>query len=363
MIYQLHVMANSAIFPGMDGVGKLPESMQRALRAMGFFSSAEPIVAEPLSGGVASDIWKIQLPGQIICAKQALPQLKVAQLWQVPVERNAYEVAWFKTVAEIVPGAVPKILGHDPGLGVFVMEYLDPGKYTLWKNQLRDGDVQENTARQVAQALVAIHAGTAGRAEVAERFATDDLFFALRPEPYLLASAARHLDLATPLQALVDTTMATKKALVHGDVSPKNILVGAAGPIFIDAECAWYGDPAFDLAFCLNHLLLKCLWKPEHAPSYMRCFELMVSDYLAGVNWEESRQLEQRVTQLLPGLLLARVDGKSPVEYIDAEPERERVREFARRYLLKPEHRLLDLGQAWQRHLVAKTQQKMKDKQ
>ncbi len=55
-------------------------------------------------------------------------------------------------------------------------------------------------------------------------------------------------------------TLAAKIALVHGDVSPKKVPAGPRGPVFLDAECAWYGDPAFDLAFCLNHLLLKCLW-------------------------------------------------------------------------------------------------------
>lgn len=344
----------------MVAKGQLPEGIQSALQGMGFLVPGEPVVAKPLTGGVASEIWKIQLSDRTVCAKQALPQLKVAQLWQVPVERNAFEVAWFQTVAAIVPAAVPKILGHDPALGVFVMEYLEPGKFSLWKNQLRDGNALESTARQVAQALVAIHAGTAGQAAVASRFATDELFFALRPEPYLLASAAIHPDLAPRLQTLVDVTMSNKKALVHGDVSPKNILVGPSGPVFIDAECAWYGDPAFDLAFCLNHLLLKCLWRSEHADSYGRCFELMVDGYLAGVNWEQSQQLEQRVAQLLPGLLLARVDGKSPVEYIVTESERALVRQFARHYIEKPVQQLMDLCDAWQRHLVASGHSKNK---
>ena len=124
-------------------------------------------------------------------------------------------------------------------------------------------------------------------------------------------------------------------ALVHGDVSPKNILVAPQGPIFLDAECAWYGDPAFDLAFCLNHLVLKSFWVPN--PALRACFESLKDHYLAGVTWESS--IEERVATLLPGLLLARVDGKSPVEYLD-ETGREQVRRLARRMLVAEEKRL-----------------------
>ena len=100
---------------------------------------------------------------------------------------------------------------------------------------------------------------------------------------------------------------------MHGDVSPKNILVGPRGPVFLDAECAWYGDPAFDLAFCLNHLLLKCSVVPQAKAGFLRCFDALSDAYLDGDRFEG---VEARAASLLPALLLARVDGKSPVEYL-----------------------------------------------
>jgi Ser/Thr protein kinase RdoA (MazF antagonist) len=103
---------------------------------------------------------------------------------------------------------------------------------------------------------------------------------------------------------------------VHGDVSPKNILVGPRGPVFLDAECAWYGDPAFDLAFCLNHLLLKCIWVPKAAEGFLACFRALSGAYLEKFS---PGNLEERAARLLPALHLARVDGKSPVEYLDEE--------------------------------------------
>ena len=109
---------------------------------------------------------------------------------------------------------------------------------------------------------------------------------------------------------------------MHGDVSPKNILVGPKGPVLLDAECAWYGDPAFDIAFCLNHLLLKRLPRPERARELRVAFLAFVDAYFGAVSFEPRDGLEARAAQLLPALFLARVDGKSPVEYLTQESDK-----------------------------------------
>ncbi len=326
---------------------RLPDPIRRSLEAMGFAMAGAPGAVEALAGGVASDIWRVATARGPVCVKAARARLKVEQRWEVPVERNAYEVAWLETAAAICPGAVPRVLGHDPAAGFFVMDYLDPRDHPVWKEQLRDGRAEPATARAVGRALVAIHAATAGEAAVAARFPTDALFHALRPEPYLIATAARHPDLAGPLERLAASTLAVKKALIHGDVSPKNILVGRAGPVFLDAECACYGDPAFDLAFCLNHLLLKCLWNRPASPRFLACFDALAGTYLGAVDWEPAGALEARAAALLPGLLLGRVDGKSPVEYLRGEAERERVRAVARPLLARPVERLAAVREAW----------------
>ena len=112
-------------------------------------------------------------------------------------------------------------------------------------------------------------------------------------------------------------------------MSPKNILCGPTSPVFLDAECAWYGDPAFDLAFCLNHLLLKAVHQPAQSAALLAAFDSMAGAYLAQVNWEPSASLQARAAGLLPALLLARVDGKSPVEYLTNPAARQQVRDIA----------------------------------
>jgi aminoglycoside phosphotransferase (APT) family kinase protein len=306
-----------------------------------------PLAGRPLTGGVSSDIWQVDLPLGPVCVKRALPKLRVQADWQAPVERNSYEAQWMRVAAKAAPGAVPDLLGQDEVTGCLAMAYLPAEQHPLWKAQLRDGLADAAFAAQVAERLGAIHAATANDPVMAAAFPTDRIFFDIRLDPYLGATARAHPDLAPQLQHVIATTAGTKRALVHGDVSPKNILAGPQGPIFLDAECAWYGDPAFDLAFCLNHLLLKSLWNPPAHAGFQACFVAFQQAYLAKVTWEAPAAIEARAAALLPGLLLARVDGKSPVEYVTQAAEKDLVRRVAQPLIVAPPTRLALVAAAW----------------
>jgi len=302
----------------------------------------------PLTGGVSSDIWRVEVAdGRSLCVKRALAKLKVAADWQAPVSRNAYEWAWIQFAVGVLPQAVPQPLAHDESVGMFAMGYLDPATHPVWKQQLLSGEVDVQLAREVGRVVGQFHQASAHRADLAQRFDTGANFHALRLEPYLVATAHRHPDLASQLHALVHRTAHHPIALVHGDVSPKNILVGPQGPVLLDAECAWYGAPAFDVAFCLNHLLLKCVVVPHRRAELQAAFEAWVMGYFESTDFEPRSQLELRCAQLLPALMLARVDGKSPVEYITTEQDRDRVRAFAMPRVRRPPHSLRELSLAW----------------
>lgn len=318
-----------------------------SLRHLGLLRAGETARLHALAGGVSSDILRVEIGDRVFCVKRALAKLKVKAEWRAPVERNHWEVEWMRVCAHIEPKAVPAVLGEDRERGVFVMQYMDELRFPLWKAQLAQGTIDPAVARQVGERIVHIHASTARAEEMRKRFATDPIFIPIRIEPYLLATAHAHPDLADTLTALAHATAHTKLALVHGDVSPKNILVGPEGPVFLDAECAWYGDPAFDLAFCLNHLLLKCLWHPRWTDRYLDCFHAMTHAYLEGVDWEPTPALQARAARLLPGLFLARVDGKSPAEYITQVWQRDKVRAVARQLLRHPLDELRPLANLW----------------
>ena len=190
----------------------------------------ETFRAETLPGGVFSDILRIDLSGRSLCFKRALAKLKVAADWRAPVERNHAEVEWLRVAVGLAPQCVPRILGEDAQSGAFAMEYLAPALHPVWKSALRDGNIRTETAAAVARSIAAIHAGTAHRKDLAQRFANDHIFHPIRLEPYLLATAARHSDCATRLGELVETTAHPKLPRFPAYLTPTKLLLAASSP-------------------------------------------------------------------------------------------------------------------------------------
>jgi aminoglycoside phosphotransferase (APT) family kinase protein len=287
----------------------------------------EAIELEALSGGVSSDIWVVRTAGRTFVVKRALERLKVDADWHAPLARVASEAAWLEYAGTVVEGACPRVLAFDAQTYTMVMEYLDPAVHRNWKSELLAGRVDPGVAASVASRLGRIHAASAGDAALAERFDHADLFESLRIEPYLVRAAASVPEAREPLAEVADSLRATRVGLVHGDVSPKNILVGAE-PVFLDAECATWGDPAFDAAFCLTHLVLKRIHLPAQRDALRASARAFQEAYLAEVVWEDAAAVSRRIDRIVPALLLARVAGASPVEYLD-DAERTRVRRLA----------------------------------
>ena len=332
--------------------GEAPESTDAPSWLYDFLSRSSvvgantPVAVQPLAGGVSSDIFRVRWPGGEACVKRALPRLKVAADWQAPVERNRYEVEWMRVAAAVVPNAVPALIADDAQAGCFAMAWLDPGEHPVWKTLLRDGTIDYATAAAVGDVLGRIHEATADRADIASRFATDAIFDAIRLEPYLIATARAHPELSARLHTLAETTRTTRRTLVHGDFSPKNILIGSQGPIVLDAECAWYGDPAFDLAFVLNHLLLKGVWRAQWKARYVDAYRALVGAYRPHATWEAWHAFDARTAALVPALMLARVDGKSPAEYL-TDDDKPRVRTFSSARIASPAASLDDVAAQW----------------
>jgi aminoglycoside phosphotransferase (APT) family kinase protein len=285
--------------------------------------------------------------GRAVVVKRSIPRLRVAAEWLAPVERAAGEVRWLRLVHAIDPRLAPEVLAEVPEAFFFAMSLLDPATHAVWKDTMAEGHVDPAFAAAVGRDLALIHARTANRPEVAAAFPTDEFFFALRISPFLLFTADRHPDVGPRLRDLAADLGARKIALMHGDVSPKNILVGPAGPVFLDAECVAYGDPAFDLAFCLTHLLLKTVWLPDRAEALMASFDTLWAAYAAGVDWEECEGLSARAAALVSALLLARVDGKSPAPYLTDPSDKALVRGRAKMLLGLTDLGLDELSVRW----------------
>lgn len=306
-----------------------------------------------LSGGVSCDLHLVQAADRAFVVKQALPKLRVDADWYADVARNEIEQAFISYVRRWLPDHLPEIFFADPEVGLFIMEYLGAG-FVNWKEKLLNGRVNPADTRTAARLLGVIHRRSWDDPFARQHFDTGRNFYELRLEPYLLATAGKHPTIRELMVTELDRLGQTRQCLVHGDYSPKNILIGAERTVILDCEVAWFGDPVFDLAFCLNHFLLKSLHLvPAHQP-FIQQIPIFRDQYreTLGSHYEE-QQLESRLVHLLPMLLLARVDGKSPVEYLTQEHKRTLIREFAYQALSQTTDRLEVLLLQWKKALGA----------
>jgi aminoglycoside phosphotransferase (APT) family kinase protein len=248
--------------------------------------------------------------------KQALSQLKVKDSWNADTSRNISEIEFIRYLQGFRPENVPKLIAESKEHRFFIMEYLDE-KYHNWKHDLLTGVFDVNVARRASSLLADIHIKSWKNPKIAEKYTAEKNFFDLRIEPYLITTGKRNPELRNYFEDEAQRLQSTRLALVHGDFSPKNILIRNDRIVLLDHEVACFGDPAFDVAFLLNHLFLK---------------ELFVVNYLPTANlvkavWNNYAHLlsakthiiayEDRISKLLLMLMLARVDGKSPVEYFE----------------------------------------------
>lgn len=269
----------------------------------------------PLSGGVSSDVFLIEDREKRFVVKQALPCLKVQDHWPADTSRNRVEYEFLKYLKQLIPGAAPQVVAA--GADYFAMEYLGP-EYANWKELLLRGECRQEHALRAATILGTLHRESFGNPGLVSLFDSTTNFHQLRTDPYLLTTGRRHPELRELFEREAQRLEATRECLVHGDYSPKNILIGNGRLVLLDCEVAWYGDPAFDLAFLTNHLLLKSLF---HAP-VDHGLQQMTTTFLEkyfeerSLPADDARELDARTARLLLMLMLARVDGKSPVEYL-----------------------------------------------
>ena len=315
------------------------------LRRDGHIRSADAR-ATPLTGGVSSDIYLVEDGSEKWVVKRALEKLNVKEDWFADISRNRFELEYLKYVGALLPQAVPRVVFD--GEGYFAMEYLGEG-YANWKQMMLHGQYDPDIATQAGHTLGVIHRASRGDATVRERFDSTDNFHQLRSEPYLVFTGSRHPELTAMFEAEVSRLESTRECLVHGDYSPKNILVSESRLVILDCEVAWYGDPAFDVAFLLTHLHLKAIHRPSASSVLSTMAGKTRAAYFAAreMNVRERMQLEERTRRLLLMILLARIDGKSPVEYLTKPEPKEWVRRFTKKALQQNDGTISDISAAW----------------
>lgn len=319
------------------------------LHAHKLIEPAETPKTTVLAGGVSNRTVLVEREsGEAWVVKQALAKLRVQVDWFSSPERIHREALGLRWLAQVAPpGTITPLIFEDDAAHLLGMAAV-PQPHENWKTMLLRGDLEMDHIAQFARLLGTIHrASSERRAEIAPLFADRGFFESLRLEPYYEYTASQVAESAAFYGALLTETRAISDTLVHGDYSPKNILVHDGRLVLLDHEVIHFGDPAFDLGFSLTHLLSKA----HHLPGQRDAFREAAITYwtihhetVTGCDWTVS--LEPRAVRHTLGCLLARVAGRSPLEYLSAE-ERSRQRTVVVGLMGSPPERVADLADAF----------------
>jgi len=292
------------------------ESVLEYAVSRGLFSSSSEITVEILTGGVSNVVLAMSGEGRDLVLKQALPELNVPGIWRADQRRAIVEADALKIFQGITPRNVPQLIDSDPERFTLVLERA-PRNVTNWKEDLLAGKIQPEVAGEIGRILGLWHQKTFQRDEILQHFNEDELFDQLRISPFYRAIAHANPEIGSRIANLIAELEGDKSSLVHGDYSPKNILVEENGtPIILDFEVAHAGNPVFDLAFFLGHLLAKFVYSQSHTAQgkVSRSAMLFLSQYQQAFT-SPSPTLSWHVA----AIALARVDGVSRVSYLSED--------------------------------------------
>jgi tRNA A-37 threonylcarbamoyl transferase component Bud32 len=281
----------------------------------------EGVNVRVLAGGVSNKTVLVERPsGEAWVLKQALPKLRVKVDWfsdPARIGREALALRWLPRLAP--ESSITPLIFEDPDHHLLAMQAV-PQPHENWKSMLLTGRrLFPRHVRQFGRLLGTVHARAfERRGELAPLFADRTFFESLRVEPYYAYTATQLSRTSAFFNSLIEQTRGTGLTLVHGDYSPKNILVPRGGRlVLLDHEVIHWGDPAFDVGFALTHLLSKANHLADYRDAFGAAARLFWESYagaLGDVPWRDG--LEQRAVSHTLACLLARVAGRSPLEYL-----------------------------------------------
>jgi 5-methylthioribose kinase len=293
-----------------------------------------PAEVEELTGGVSNVVLAVKAGAKDLVLKQALPQLKVAAVWKADQRRAIVEANGMKLLHSITPDSVPDLVDFDPEEFTLTMERL-PRECTVWKSDLLDGVIKPSIGADLGSILATWHNFGADNIDARDAYMEDSLFDQLRVTPFYRAVAKVNPPLDARIQELIAEISTEKITLVHGDFSPKNIMIsGSDKPIVLDFEVMHTGNPVFDLGFVSAHLLCKYLRiEDSRQRGLLRDTAIsFINSYAQTCNIEVAKSLPHHVAVIA----LARVEGVSPVNYLD-EGGKARVQSVTKAALANPQ--------------------------
>lgn len=312
------------------------------LRDRGLIDDTEEPFFQILKGGVSNrTVWVSRGDGEEWVIKQALPKLRVQVDWFSDPARIQRETCGLRWLARIIPRHVPEVVFNDKETNILAMTAIPQPHYN-WKAALLNGAVEGRFAHSFGKLLAKIHSAVEQYPELADEFAERRFFEELRLEPYYGYAATQVPETAPFLTQLIEDTRARQFALVHGDYSPKNALIYRESLIILDYEVIHFGDPAFDIGFSLAHFLSKAHHLPAQRGAFLELARQFWRTYLRELTPERREIVGPYAVKHTLACLLARVAGRSPLEYLDAI-ERERQKRIVLELMKQDISKISDL--------------------
>ncbi len=285
-------------------------------------SAEENPRVEVLTGGVSNVVLAISTSNKQLVLKQALAELKVAEKWEADQRRAIVEANAISLFHRLSPRHVPNLIFLDPDCFILILERV-PIESTVWKSDLLSDVINPEIAAELGRILASWHNFGEHDEKAREQFMEDSLFEQLRIDPFYRFVADRNPALRPSIDTLISELEGDKTTIVHGDFSPKNMMVGAKDEVYVlDFEVTHVGNPVFDLAFLTAHLLCK-FFRASNAREerlLKNCADRFFEEY------SKLRKVASSFGLHVALIALARVKGKSPVNYLSEDQQRLLVR-------------------------------------
>lgn len=294
-----------------------PSALLRYLRQQAHIGANETPALRALAGGVSNRTVHVQRQnGEAWVLKQALAKLRVEVDWFSAPERIHREAAGLRWLGQIIPGQVPQFVFADEKQHILGMSAV-PQPHQNWKTALLDGRASTEQARAFGRLLASIHSAVDRFPALQDEFADRRFFEELRLEPYYSYTASQVPQARAFLEQLIEDTRDRRLALVHGDYSPKNVLISQGKLILLDFEVIHFGDPAFDIGFSFAHFLAKAYFLPTARSDFLGMARAYWRAYYQGLNPQMRATVVEPAPRHTLACVLARMAGRSPLEYLD----------------------------------------------
>lgn len=301
------------------------DSLLDYLRLTGRISQGEKCAVEKLSLGVSN---KTQLltreSGEQWVIKQSLHKLRVRQDWFSSRERIQIEYEGLKWLSKtLMPGNVPEPVFFDNANFILCMRAV-PRPHDNLKLLILKREIDIILFKKLGEMLGVIHKEGKRSEETRTLFANRTFFTDLRIEPFYEFTGKRIPGLNDFFHELITQTLKVQETIVHGDFSPKNILVRNGNVVLLDYEVMHYGDPAFDIGFFLCQMLSFTNHLPDVKEGLINASLAFWSSYSTTVE-RISDVTEERAVRHTIGCLLARIKGRSPVDFLTDEEQQRQI--------------------------------------